>query len=281
MAQVVYQSSQSAGNSGSSVVITKPSSLAVGDLMIAQILGTANSSPTVNTPTGWALIRSDTASDGTSAIRASSFWKVADSADVAASNFTFSGTVTAIAGAIARFTSTNLTSPVDQNNGSTQTVVTALSTSGITPTKDTGTFLIFTYSSDNKNITVSGYAIATQNPSWTEAYDATFSDIGPGSRELTISMAYGSRNTLTATGNATATLSSSMALACTQITNIVPADLVSITGTFSMPGAGILIDYGTPLALVSTLGTAAVTIVTNKWRNVSKNVSDWINTQKS
>lgn len=281
MAQIVYQSKQSAGGLSSSVTITKPTSLAVGDLMVAQIAATASSTPGITTLSGWTLVRSDASSDGTSGTVSSLFWKVATSGDVAATNFTFVTSGTGSCGSISRFTEANTTAPTDQSNGNNATGVTALSTSGITPTKNTGTFLIFTTSSDNKSPTVSGYAIATGNPSWSEAYDDSFGDIGPGSREVIISMAYGSRNTLTATGNATATLSLSMATTITQVMNIVPADFVPMTGTGTLGVVSIPIVLDSGLALTGTLGLADATIIEPLWSNEAKNTSTWLNQDKS
>jgi hypothetical protein len=281
MAQVVYQSNQRAGGLSASVTITKPTSLAVGDLMLAQIVGTASSAPTITTLSGWSLIRSEAISGANGGIRSSLFSKIADSTDVAATNFTFVTSGTGSCGSINRLSSTNLVTPIDQSNGSTQSGVSAVSTSGITPTKDTSTFLLFTTSFDNKNPTVSGYAIATENPSWTEAYDQSFGDIGPVSRDVTISMAYGSRNTLTATGNATATISLVMESTITQIINVVPADVVPMTGVATLGIVSIPIVLDTGLAMTGTLGLADADIIEPKWSNQDKSTSAWLNQDKS
>lgn len=79
-------SSQTTGTG--SVVITKPTGLTVGDQMIAAI-ASSQSSGSINTPAGWTLISQANAITG---VAANIFFKVADSSDVAASNFTFTHT---------------------------------------------------------------------------------------------------------------------------------------------------------------------------------------------
>ena len=283
MPQVIYQSTQTAGNVGSSVVLTKPTSLAVGDLMVAQIVAMATDTPVVATPTGWTLKQNNTGNLSGATQCSYILHKIATAADVAATNFTFTstGTSVGVCGALSRFSSTSTTLPVDQSNGSTGASSSAFSTAGITPTKDTGMFLIFTSWGDNASGTTSSYAIATQNPTWIEAYDTTYGDIGPESNDIAISMAYGSRNTLAATGNATATLSGARAFLSTQIVNILPEEIVPVAGTIAVgiPSIPIILEAG--IALVATIGEATVSIVVSKWSNASKNVSTWIITNKS
>lgn len=88
MARPVVQSSQTATTtSASSVTITKPTGLAVGDFMFA-FIGFENGSTarTFTTPSGWTLLQTNpTDSEGVAC-----FYKEATSGDVAASNFTFS-----------------------------------------------------------------------------------------------------------------------------------------------------------------------------------------------
>ena len=86
---VAYQSHQTAthNTAGTPLTITKPTSLAVGDLMIAFLYGGRNIG-NWTTLAGWTLIGACTTTDGTDAnltVQA----KIADSSDVAASNFTF------------------------------------------------------------------------------------------------------------------------------------------------------------------------------------------------
>lgn len=85
MAITVHTSASNTTTNLGSIVITKPSGLIVGDQMVAA-LGSDETSGQFNTPSGWTLIsRASALTDKEAVI----FFKVADSADVAASNFTF------------------------------------------------------------------------------------------------------------------------------------------------------------------------------------------------
>lgn len=84
-------STQTNTSTGStSVVITKPTGLAAGDLMVGYLITHAGSAITFTTPSGWTSLLSDTSA---STRKFSVFTKVADSGDVAASNFTFSTSI--------------------------------------------------------------------------------------------------------------------------------------------------------------------------------------------
>jgi hypothetical protein len=93
---ITYQSIQSnTAASGTTVVVTKPTSLAVGDLMIASSVYSGNSGITL--PSGFTTIHSGSVSALRSYITG---YKIATAGDVAASNFTFTMGST-IAGATA------------------------------------------------------------------------------------------------------------------------------------------------------------------------------------
>ncbi len=75
--------------SDTSLVVTKPTGLAVGDLMVA--FGGCGNARTISAPSGsWTVVSNDT--DGSSRVYV--WTKVADSGDTAASNFTFTASGT-------------------------------------------------------------------------------------------------------------------------------------------------------------------------------------------
>jgi hypothetical protein len=86
MAAVVE--SVSTNTMGTGGVLTKPTGLAVGDTMIA-ILASAGGTNNIAAPGGWATVTSLNTPTYT---KSRVFSKTADSGDVAASNFTFTGT---------------------------------------------------------------------------------------------------------------------------------------------------------------------------------------------
>src|SRR4030042_2346858 len=103
---------QSPGENSTYCIIVKQVGLTVGDLMVAQIVGTDSQAGgnlgAFTAPENWASIRQDTYLYGgnTPILASALFWKIADAADVAATNFTFTatnatsnrGTITAIYG---------------------------------------------------------------------------------------------------------------------------------------------------------------------------------------
>jgi hypothetical protein len=212
--QVTFRSfSNSTGADSTSCVIPKPLGLQVGDLMIAQVVGTdprttSGDIGAFTAPSGWTSIRQDTAiySSSYEYLASALFWKIADASDVAASSFTFTVTsATSNRGTITAWYGHNPTSPINAQAGQpNNTASTTVTSPGITPSVANCTILLFCGIYDDN--TQSGYTIVTSPPpSWTEAYDLP-SDL---SYDLGLSIAYGIRSATGATGLGTATTSGS------------------------------------------------------------------------
>lgn len=164
-----YASSSSANNNGATtVVLTKPTGLAEGDLMIAALgqLGTNN----LFSLTGWTSLGSSVAGDDALTI----LWKIADSSDAAASNFTFTSATNAVAlGGLLRITGTsftgaaNLSIDIDLENPSTATPSFA---SSLVPPGDSSLLIMgmFIHDTGGDNHDITGYAVTNSNPTWTE-----------------------------------------------------------------------------------------------------------------
>lgn len=201
MAAPAYQSSQTttAALSGT-VVITKPASLAVGDTMVAHIVSFDGGG--VTTLAGWTHVTDD--GQGFQFI----FTKVATSADVAASNFTWTTGGSVAGGAITRLTGADVNAPADQSSSNqVASPVNTLTSGTITPNYPNTLFMIFTNHRTSSAVTVSTYAIATNNPTWTEAYDL---DAVVSGTDYGFSMAYGSRPQTSASGTASAVTSANV-----------------------------------------------------------------------
>jgi len=201
---VTYRSvGVSPGADNTSCVIVKPAGLAVGDLMIAQVVGRVEAHEAFTAPGGWTGIRQDFIEvyDPVSAL----FWKIADAADVAASDFTFTApNAVSNRGAITAWYGHDPTTPINANNGQFNDASTTVTSPGITPSVANCMILLFCAIGDNN--TQSAYAIADDNPaSWTEAYDLS-SDLAA---DLGLSLGYATRPETSATGNGTATTSAS------------------------------------------------------------------------
>lgn len=152
-----------------STVVTKPTSLAVGDLMIARYVlqvGYVN----FNFPSGFTLLgyKEEPGFQFVSFV----YYKVADAADVAASNFTFTSTnpVKQIA-SISRVTGFDSDTSLLQIEQATVTnSATPSYVSTLTPPANS---LIMQMWLSYQNVTnTSGYAISVANPSWSESYDS-------------------------------------------------------------------------------------------------------------
>lgn len=108
-----------------SFTVTKPTGLAVGDLMIAFV--TINNSGISSAPSGWTLFDSDASSVG-EAWANYVYYKIATSGDVAASNFTWTaGGSAPCCGGISAYRNVDTTTPINvatQTLGSTTNPVT-------------------------------------------------------------------------------------------------------------------------------------------------------------
>lgn len=270
-----YQSTQTTTTSNSdTIAITKPTSLAVGDVMVAALMG-AGTSPTA--PSGWTLLGTGS-QGGTEHFRA--YAKIADAGDVAASDFTWSGLGAGadITGSISRFTVTNsisvtrIQASVGDSDGSADSTATA---TGITPLSGPGTYLIFGGSAGN--IRVNSYAMATDDPSWTEAFDPS---VIPA-----LGMSYATREATTATGTITVTFASgntqeyAALVYLPSITEVTPA-AVSLTGTaYDAVVPTVVVEN--PVSLTGAIPSPTIDARTNAVSNVQKNSEDWTNVQKS
>lgn len=193
---VAFQSkSSTAATASNSVVITKPTGLSVGDLMVSHI-GKTGTSATITLLSGWTTILNITNSNH----RIHTMYKVADSGDVAASDFTFTGSGTSAftGGAIYRIDGFDTGNIIDASNSTTWSGSSADVNATITPSA--GSLLLMLISAgagDYNTTTISSQAIATSNPSWTEDYDESL-----GTNSLTqMCGSHASRPESTATGN--------------------------------------------------------------------------------
>lgn len=190
--------SKSPGISSASAVIPRPEGLAVGDLMFAHVSHKFITSGNITAPANWNLINETTST----LVRVGLWWKVADSGDVSATDFTFTNAGSgSTMGVIVRVPSYNTLDPVGENNNGAGTSAT-VTTSGITP-EDANSLILFFIGTGN-DVTVSGHALATDDITWAEQYDY-ITDVGS---DCSAALAYGVRPQITATGNATATIAS-------------------------------------------------------------------------
>lgn len=256
-------------------VVPKPSGLAVGDLMVAHIAATNGA--TVSTPSGWTLVRSDTNASGDP--RSYVFRKFADAADVAASSFTFtlSGSQPN-AGAIWRITDAPKGAPIYASNGDGDDNATNPTfTNTVTPLTASALLLfLVAVQQANSNSAISGYAVTTSNPSWTEAYD--FDDNGSTDAARVLAGAYATRPETTATGNSTVAISnSSNPDSVGQMVVIITSKDITVADTVTIVEA-VKLNLSILAQDVIAIAEVATVSMTRAWRNnILKIVSDWRN----
>lgn len=266
----VPSSSTNTANTVTSLAVTKPTGLAVGDLMLGHFkIGALGR--TITLPTGFTQLQTDeTATSGTQIS-----YKIAVSADVSATDFTFSvsGANTNLRAAIVRITGVGsvntITASSTQDNGSGTTVTAP------TVTPSAASSLIGFFASSDNNTTCASYAIATSSPTFTEVYEQANSSIG------LISFAYGIRPEITATGSGTATLGGAS-------TNVGQLVVVSSSQDFSQADTVTCSDTHTLIRTLLMAVEEALTLtdtislepITRAWRNIAKTVSTWLNLDK-
>lgn len=275
MAQIVSIQT-TAYTTSASLTITKPVSLAVGDFMVAFIQGAQESA---TPPSGWSLDINYNVASGNSQMKI--YTKTADSGDVAASNFTWTfGGGQYHGGSIMRITGFNTALPMAvYAQDDALATATPTFTSTVTP-NTVDSLLIFclgTYVNASGNTrTASGYAIATSNPAWTEQLDQT---VDTGSASFQMSIASSIRPQITATGDASCTMSGS----CTDLGNIMLVIRPQITFTatettsivdFNIKGVNKTLNEST--SVTDTLATSKQ----RRWNNQDKNSSSWNNQDK-
>lgn len=271
---VVTVASSSATLSNNPTTCPTPSGLAVGDLMVCQLVMMSDTD-VATWATGWTLIEKkiNTAHnpDGYSELR----YKIAAAGDIG-------GTVTIITGyTVGGSSMAHLLRITGASSIGVITEASAVSTSAtpsyantITPgSGNEDSLLLFFTTMLANSITASGHAITTSNPSWTEQYDEA-------NGAESVSLAYANRPQITATGNSSLTFSSS-GDSIGQILAIRPARIISNSETQGTT------DVATALrallvSLSETQGTtdAVTTLLARAWTKVTKNVSSWLNDSK-
>ena len=168
MAITVASSSQAAFDSSPPLVITAPSGIQTGDLLVMVIGGTSNTN--AYSCSGW----TSRAYDGTGGESIAIYTKTAVLADESATDYTWAVSDSEITwGIMLRVTGWDssdtlaLASAQDSDTG-------AFTTMDLTPTVANSLIIFGAWQYNNGGSdTISGYAIATSNPSWTEAQEVT------------------------------------------------------------------------------------------------------------
>jgi hypothetical protein len=213
---------------------------------------------------------------------------VADAGDAAASDFSFStGVSSQKAGILLRIS--DPVTAVIQSAFSTSENDSTPAFTGVTPHNVNSVIIIGTLVNGTTISAIGTYAIANDNPSWTEAGE-TIETASSGICALAV--AYATKPLAAATGNATlaitagsaeATDSAGVVISITGTTNATAAPTV-LGLTLSMPSVTPTADANaapTVLTLTLSIPTPAAAVSTSDWDNASKSSTSWTPQSKS
>ncbi len=190
------------GAGSTSLTIAKPSGVAAGDVLVAQIV-VNTASTTITAPSGWALIRSTASS---SAIIMASYDRVATSSEPSSYKWTLSATQPATGG-ISDYIGVNTTSPVDASSSKVNGNTATASFTQISTTVANDMLLAF--------VGVSGNTTVTPPAGFVESYDRDDTSVSTG-KTAEVSQAVKSTTGTTSVGNAM-----EVSLAVTNVTQLV------------------------------------------------------------
>lgn len=271
--------------SGITVVITKPSGLAVGDLMMAFIAH--DNTKAVTPASGFSAAGDGPQGNAGGGNKISPFYKVADSGDVAASNFTFTAAAsnTFIAGGILRITgfdtSQNFADTSISNFGTVTDSNAPVFTATITPTRTDSLIILGAYRVTGTGaVQISNYAMVTDNPTWTEQWDL----YDGASFEKNFGLATAIRPQTTATGNFSVSGGSGVSdwigyaffITRNTIFTASLSDTVSTSDSVSSK-----VDFSVSLSDSVTTSDSVTATKGKNWSNQNKNNSTWNNQTKN
>lgn len=197
MAIVVESTATNSVSSASSITVTKPTGVAVGDLLI--FVGTLSDAggETISTESGWTLLNSYQTLTTTNI---NVQYKVADSGDVSASNYTFdaTGTCDFLVASIMRvsgYATNDLFGSVENVSEAAASSTTISLATNRTPPEDGALFIIaFVVDGGDPASSISAYTASDGNISWTELHDDS---ANIGSTDPVCAAAYGIQPTAT------------------------------------------------------------------------------------
>lgn len=278
MAVTLESSSSTTFATATTTVVTKPTGLAVGDLMIAQY--TYNNPAAVHTlPSGWTSIRNAQTNNTYQNVA----YKIADSTDVAATNFTFttSSSLKQAAG-IVRISGFTQGQPITQSNFEENdlSATNPVFATTITPFADSMLLMLIATSASGATYTSpSAYSVVTSNPTWTEIWDFA-NNTG---NNMGMAAAYGVRTASTATGNASVTASytggGSYGWSCVLI-GIGPSKDISVVES-STASDSMLMNLSVLINDSSVTSESITTDNSTFWSTLDKSNTTWVNIDKA
>lgn len=265
------------------LTIAKPASLAANDLLVA-VLASTGQTIAWDVPTNWTSL----INRSSGAVNTRVLWKIADSSDASASDFTFTNADTSTmsrAGILYRITGTfggagNLAA----DGFDTSSDASPSYSSGVDPNGSTALLIMGTITA-TQGVTSSTYAVANNNPTWTERCDLSVN----GTSDVTLSSATASYTVGTTTGNYSLALSSAVnsfgyiiAISDNENASVTPS---VVTATLAVQAPTVTGSAGVSPSVITTTAAVqapTVTTATPTWTNPDKSSApSWNNPNKS
>lgn len=277
---------------GATCAVPKPSSLAVGEWMVAIVCANGGtSSNTISTLSGWTSGVHQQGDNATLSIQ----YKQADSGDTAASTFTFStneGTNPVMAGCILRLSGVSDNDNFDAGEGDSRnsTATVNINFTGTTTPSYDNSLVIVGLSVNGQGYTNNSISAFTSTPtlSFTQAIDTSIAQAG-GNYDPGFSVGYATQSTaaqITAYGGTNNNTESvhvgALATITPQTNGSVTLDSISLTATPQDPSltgsATLTLDS---VSLTATPNDVTASAPTPTWTNKSKNSTSVTNKNKS
>jgi len=268
MAVLVQEVKSDGSASGTSLTASGFAALAVNDLLISHF-AINEEGRTITIPASWTQIVL-TAGNG---IESQLAYKIVDAGDVSGNSFAFSvsGGVVALELAVSHIKNARISGVITTSSGQANAASGTVTAPTVTPTL-AESLLMFFATLQTAAKTVSGYAVATSSPTFTENYDN-------GGNTIQIAGAAGTRTEVTATGAGTATISSTTPDNIGQMVVVSPNLTISATETVTMTES--VLGSLTMTFLDTVTATDSITsVISRLWTKLTRAVKTWTNQNK-
>lgn len=266
MSAVIESKTNVAFSNTSSITFSAPSGIQNGNLLFAVIALESAGGSITTIPTGWTELRNE----GRTNISTWIYYKLANNESGSygwgwsgLGNRRNSGVMFRLSGVADTFVSAT---------GTADNTASPSISNSITPTiADSLLFMIFSAEQNNNN--VSGYAIATDNPTWTEQHDEV-----DASANFSLAVATAVRSATTATGNSSLTGGDTTA---DWVGHLVSVNLpISVTVTGSTGILTLTGNAGTVTGSANITGSTGVLTLNGNAGTVTTPDPLWINEDK-
>lgn len=264
----------------SSITLTKPTGTVDGDLLVAVVASQPGSAPD-SVPSGWTERHV-----ASSAVLGYVYTKIASS-EGASWDWGIAGTNEACAGVVLRIDGHDPTSYWDTSaEAAVSNSATPSFANTITPAS-TSQLLIFVIVAKETGdaATVGSYAIATDNPTWTERADLLYE-----ANDYLVAVATAPRTSANATGNSSCAIGAATTDSEGVMISILSNPNVTVTPsvidmTFSIQAiasiTGGAVASPAVITITASIQAPTVTLTPAKWSNTDKNSASWNNLDKS